>query len=129
MVTIADSCVSLGTTHAEVTFVDELCSHRRKMTISKLRTRLHYLERCGVPLPLPQSSFRHGGSQAGATSSSSSGSLSMTVMATPLENQPSGDHHSSCTPQPDGNGSRVFILKENFSFSESRLTKYISLQI
>ncbi len=87
MVTIADSRVSLGITHAEVTFVDELCSHRRKMTISKLRTRLHYLERGGVPLPLPQSSFRHGGSQAGATSSSSSVGLSMTVMANPLENR------------------------------------------
>ncbi len=83
-----------------VTFVDESCSHCGKMTILELRIKLRYLKRGGAPLPLPRSSSRHGGSQAGATSGSSMGGQRVTVMANPRGNQLSGDHRSSCTPQP-----------------------------
>ncbi len=80
--------------------MDESCFHCGKMTISELRTRLCYLKRGGVPLPLLRSSSRLAGSQARTTSGSGTGGLRVTVMANPPVNQPLGDHRSSCTPQP-----------------------------
>lgn len=77
-------------------FVDESCSHCGKMTISELQAKCHYLKRGGAPLPLPQSSSRHGGIKVGPTSGSSTGGLRVTVMANPPGNQPSRDHRSSC---------------------------------
>uniref|UniRef100_A0A671LNG3 Band 4.1-like protein 3 n=1 Tax=Sinocyclocheilus anshuiensis TaxID=1608454 RepID=A0A671LNG3_9TELE len=70
------------------------------MTISELRNRLHYLERGGVPLPLPRSSSLPGRSQGRTTSGSSSGGLSITVVATPVRKQPPRDRQSSSTSQP-----------------------------
>ncbi len=59
-----------------------------------------YLHRGRALLPLPQSSVRPGGSQARTTSGSSMGVLSVTVVANPPGNQPSGDHRSSSASQP-----------------------------
>ncbi len=50
-----DRCLPcLGIEHAEVAFVDESCSQCGGMTVAGLRTRLHFLQRGGVPVPLPR---------------------------------------------------------------------------
>ncbi len=51
-----DRCLScLGIEHAEAAFVDESCPHCGGMTVAGLRTRLRFLQRGGVPVPLPRS--------------------------------------------------------------------------
>ncbi len=59
-----DRCLKcLGVKHAEAAFVDESCSHCGKMTVAELRTRLRFLQRGGVPIPLPRSRAPPGSSQ------------------------------------------------------------------
>ncbi len=59
-----DRCLScLGIEHAEAAFVDESCSHCGGMTVAGLRTRLRFLQRGGVPVPLPRSRVPPGGRQ------------------------------------------------------------------
>ncbi len=51
-----DRCIScLGIEHDEAAFVDESCPHCGGMTVAGLRTRLRFLQRGGVPVPLPRS--------------------------------------------------------------------------
>ncbi len=48
-----DCCLlCLGIKHAEVAFVDESCSHCGEMTVTELQTRLRFLQRDRVPMPL-----------------------------------------------------------------------------
>ncbi len=57
-----DRCLScLGIEHAEAAFVDESCPHCGGMTVAGLRTRLRFLQRGGVPVPLPRSRVPPGG--------------------------------------------------------------------
>ncbi len=75
-----DRCLScLGIEHAEVAFVDESCSHCGGMTVAALRTRLRFLQRGAVPVPLPRSRDPPGGRQGGATLGSSQAGLTVTV--------------------------------------------------
>ncbi len=63
-----DRCLScLGIEHAEAAFVDESCPHCGGMTVAGLRTRLRFLQRGGVPVPLPRSRVPPGGYQGGDT--------------------------------------------------------------
>ncbi len=79
-----DRCLScLGIEHAEAAFVDESCPHCRGMTVAGLRTRLRFLQRGGVPVPLPRSRVPPGGHQGGATSGSSRAGLTVTVRNSP----------------------------------------------
>ncbi len=79
-----DRCLScLGIEHAEVAFVDESCCHCGGMTVAELRTRLRFLQRGGVPVPLPRSRVPPGGRQGGATSDSSRAGLTVTVRNSP----------------------------------------------
>ncbi len=82
MVTIAASRVwALNT--LEAAFVDESCPHCGGMTVAGLRTRLRFLQRGGVPVPLPRSRVPPGGHQGGATSGSSRAGLTVTVRNSP----------------------------------------------
>ncbi len=75
-----DCCLScLGIKHTEVAFVDESCSHCGGMTVAELRTRIRFLQRGGVPVPLPRSRVPLGGRQGGTTSGSSWDGLRVTV--------------------------------------------------
>ncbi len=79
-----DRCLScLGIEHAEAAFVDESCPHCGGMTVAGLRTRLRFLQRGGVPVPLPRSRVPPGGHQGGATSGSSRAGLTVTVRNSP----------------------------------------------
>ncbi len=51
-------------------------------------------------MPLPRSGSRSGCRQRRTTSGGGTGGLRITVVANPPGNQPSRDHHSSCTPKP-----------------------------
>ncbi len=83
---VHDRCLScLGIEHAEVAFVDESCSHCGGMTVAGLRTRLRFLQRGGVPVPLPRSRVPPGGRQGGATSGSSQAGLMVTVRNSPTK--------------------------------------------
>ncbi len=53
------------------------------MTVAGLRTRLHFLQRGGVPVPLPRSRVPPGGYRAEATSGSSRAGLTVTVRNSP----------------------------------------------
>ncbi len=57
-------------------------------------------QRGGALLPLPRSGSRSGCRQTRTTSGGGTGGLRITVVANPPGNQPSRDHHSSCTPKP-----------------------------
>lgn len=72
------TCLGIG--HAEAAFVDESCSHCGRMTISVLQSRLQYLRRGGVPLPMPRSRSSSV-PQKRATSVNSQGDLRVTVGA------------------------------------------------
>ncbi len=63
--------------------MDESCSHCGGMTVAGLRTRLRFLQRGGVPVPLPRSRVPPGGRQGGATSGSSQAGLRVTVRSSP----------------------------------------------
>ncbi|ROK32562.1 hypothetical protein DPX16_23680 [Anabarilius grahami] len=65
------------------------------MTVSELRSRLQFLQRGGVPVPLPRSN-----PPQRVASGSGAGDLRITVSALPSENQPPRNPHPSCTPQP-----------------------------
>ncbi len=79
-----DRCLScLGIEHAEAAFVDESCPHCGGMTIAGLWTRLRFLQRGGVPVPLPRSRVPPGGYRGEATSGSSRAGLSVTVRNSP----------------------------------------------
>ncbi len=79
-----DRCLScLGIEHAEAAFVDESCPHCGGMTVAGLRTRLRFLQRGGVPVPLPRSRVPPGGYRGEATSGSSQAGLTMTVRNSP----------------------------------------------
>ncbi|KAL0198781.1 hypothetical protein M9458_007321, partial [Cirrhinus mrigala] len=92
-----DCCLTcLGTKHAEAAFVDESCSHCGRMTIGELRTRLHFLQRGGVPVPLPRSSVPPGKRREGATSGGELASLTVTVRNSPKRKLPP----STSTSQP-----------------------------
>ncbi len=83
-----DRCLScLGIEHAEAAFVDESCPHCGGMTVAGLRTRLRFLQRGGVPVPLPRSRVPPGGYQGRATSGSSRGGLTVTVRNSALRYQ------------------------------------------
>ncbi len=87
-----DRCLTcLGIQHAEEAFVDGSCSSCGDMTISELRNVKHG----GVPLPLPQSSFRLG-TRGGAASGGVRGDLRVTVRASPR-----GVPHPSSSQQPE----------------------------
>ncbi len=75
--------------------MDESCTHCGKMTIWELRSRLQFLQRGGVPVPLPRSD-----PPQRVAASGGSGDLRITVSALPSGNQPPRNPHSSCTPQP-----------------------------
>ncbi len=75
-----DRCLScLGIEHAEAAFVDESCPHCGGMTVAGLRTRLRFLQRGGVPVPLPRSRVPPCGYQGQATSGSSRAGLTVTM--------------------------------------------------
>ncbi len=57
-------------------------------------------QRGGALLPLPRSGSRSGCRQTRTTSGGGMGGLRITVVVIPPGNQPSRDHHSSCTPKP-----------------------------
>ncbi len=79
-----DRCLScLGIEHAEAAFVDESCPHCGGMTVTGLRTRLRFLQRGGVPVPLPRSRVPPGGYWGEATSGSSRAGLTVTVRNSP----------------------------------------------
>ncbi len=79
-----DRCLScLGIEHAEAAFVDESCPHCGGMTVAGLRTRLRFLQRGRVPVPLPRSRVPPGGYRGEATSSSSRAGLTVTVRNSP----------------------------------------------
>ncbi len=79
-----DRCLScLGIEHAEAAFVDESCPHCGGMTVAGLRTRLRFLQRGGVPVPLPRSRVPPGGYRGEATSGSSRAGLTVTVRNSP----------------------------------------------
>ncbi len=79
-----DRCLScLGIEHAEAAFVDESCPHCGGMTVAGLRTRLRFLQRGGVPVPLPRSRVPPGGYRGEATSGSSLAGLTVTVRNSP----------------------------------------------
>ncbi len=79
-----DRCLScLGIEHAEAAFVDESCPHCGGMTVAGLRTRLRFLQRGGVPVPLPRSRVPPGGYRGEATSGSSRAGLMVTVRNSP----------------------------------------------
>ncbi len=79
-----DRCLScLGIEHAEADFVDESCPHCGGMTVAGLRTRLRFLQRGGVPVPLPRSRVPPGGYRGEATSGSSRAGLTVTVRNSP----------------------------------------------
>ncbi len=72
-----DRCLScLG---IKVAFVDESCSHCGKISIEELRTRLYFLQRGRVPVPLPWSRAPPGSSWGSATSGSSWAGLTVMV--------------------------------------------------
>ena len=87
--------VCLGIEHAEAAFVDESCTHCGKMTIAELRSRLLFLQRGGVPVPLPRSN-----PPQRVASGSDMGDLRITVSASPSGNQPPRSPHPSHAPQP-----------------------------
>ncbi len=79
-----DRCLScLGIEHAEAAFVDESCPHCGGMTVAGLRTRLRFLQRGGVPVPLPRSRVPPGCYRGEATSGSSRAGLTVTVRNSP----------------------------------------------
>ncbi len=79
-----DHCLScLDIEHAEAAFVDESCPHCGGMTVAGLRTRLRFLKRGGVPVPLPRSRVPPGGYRGEATSGSSRAGLTVTVRNSP----------------------------------------------
>ncbi len=79
-----DRCLScLGIEHAEAAFVDESCPHCGGMTVAGLWTRLRFLQRGGVPVPLPRSRVPPGGYRGEATSGSSRAGLTVTVRNSP----------------------------------------------
>ncbi len=79
-----DRCLScLGIEHTEAAFVDESCPHCRGMTVAGLRTRLRFLQRGGVPVPLPRYRVPPGGYRGEATSGSSRAGLTVTVRNSP----------------------------------------------
>ncbi len=79
-----DRCLScLGIEHAKAAFVDESCPHCGGMTVAGLRTRLRFLQRGGVPVPLPRSRVPPGGYRGEATSGSSRAGLTVTVRNSP----------------------------------------------
>ncbi len=79
-----DRCLScLGIEHAEAAFVDESCPHCGGMTVAGLWTRLRFLQRGGVPVPLPRSRVPPGGYRGEATSGSSRACLTVTVRNSP----------------------------------------------
>ncbi len=79
-----DRCLScLGIEHAEAAFVDESRPHCGGMTVAGLRTRLRFLQRGGVPVPLPRSRVPPGGYRGEATSGSSRAGLTVTVRNSP----------------------------------------------
>ncbi len=79
-----DRCLTcLGIEHAEAAFVDESCPHCGGMTVAGLRTRLRFLQRGGVPVPLPRSRVPPGGYRGEATSGSSRAGLTVTVRNSP----------------------------------------------
>ncbi len=96
-----DCCISItcfGLKHAESVFVDESCSHCGSMTITALRSRLHYIKHGGVHLAMHRSSASS--SKKGRnTSASAQASLSVTVKASPLRKFPLVPCSSS-TSQP-----------------------------
>ncbi|ROL53084.1 hypothetical protein DPX16_8026 [Anabarilius grahami] len=65
------------------------------MTVAELRSRLHFLQRGGVPVPLPRSN-----PSQRVASGSGTGDLWITLSALPSGNQPPRNPHSSYTPQP-----------------------------
>ncbi|XDV49855.1 hypothetical protein PO909_019027 [Leuciscus waleckii] len=87
--------VCLGIEHAEAAFVDESCTHCGKMTIAELRSRLSFLQRGGVPVPLPRSN-----PPQRVASGSDMGDLRITVSASPSGNQPPRSPHPSHALQP-----------------------------
>ncbi len=79
-----DRCLlCLGIEHAEAAFVDESCPHCGGMTVAGLRTRLRFLQRGRVPVPLPRSRVPPGGYRGEATSGSSRAGLKVTVRNSP----------------------------------------------
>ncbi len=63
--------------------MDESCPHCGGMTVAGLRTRLRFLQRGGVPVPLPRSRVPPGGYRGEATSDSSRAGLTVTVRNSP----------------------------------------------
>ncbi len=63
--------------------MDESCPHCGGMTVAGLRTRLRFLQRGGVPVPLPRSRVPPGGYRGEATSGSSRAGLTVTVRNSP----------------------------------------------
>lgn len=94
-----DCCITcFGVKHVESAFVDESCSHCESMTITALRSRLHYIKRGGVRLAMHHSSASS--SKKGRnTSASGQGSLRVTVKASPRRKFPWAPRSSS-TSQP-----------------------------
>ncbi len=81
-----DRCLScLGIEHAEAAFVDESCPHCGGMTVAGLRTRLRFLQRGGVLVPLPRSKVPPGGYRGEATSGSIRTDLTVTVRNSPTK--------------------------------------------
>ncbi|KAL0165659.1 hypothetical protein M9458_037503, partial [Cirrhinus mrigala] len=67
-----DRCLMcLGIKHSETAFEDESCAHCGSMTVADLRIRLCFLQRGGVPVPLPRSSVPSGKCWEGTTSGGS----------------------------------------------------------
>ncbi len=93
-----ERCIAcLGLAHAEAAFVDESCTHCWKMTISELRSRLQFLQRCRVPVPLPRSDPPQRVATSGGT-----GDQRITVSALPSGNQPPRNPHSSSSRAAGG---------------------------
>ncbi|KAI2655852.1 Acetyl-coenzyme A carboxylase carboxyl transferase subunit beta [Labeo rohita] len=92
-----DRCLMcLGTKHTEAAFVEESCSHCGRMTVGELRTRLGFLQRGGVPVPLPRSSVPPSKCQEGSTSCRELSGLTVTVRNSPKTRVPP----SNSTSQP-----------------------------
>ncbi len=93
-----ERCIAcLGLAHAEAAFVDESWTHCWKMTISELRSRLQFLQRCRVPVPLPRSDPPQRVAMNGGT-----GDQRITVSALPSGNQPPRNPHSSSSRAAGG---------------------------
>ncbi|XP_073678289.1 uncharacterized protein [Garra rufa] len=98
----------LGLQHAEAAFVDESCPHCGGMTIAELRTRLRFLQRGGVPVPLPRTNVPPGKRRGGVVA----GSRGLPGLTVTVRNSPpipsAGAPPSTDTPSPPGlSGERV----------------------